>query len=57
MGEDTNLILDGFEFSQAGLIGPHLDNEAMEMLKVIQERFKMTEIPILHLSKKNGFRL
>ena len=42
MKEDTNLILDGFEFSQAGLIGPHLDNEAMEMLKVIQERFKMT---------------
>ena len=32
-----------FEFSEAGYIGPHLDNQAMEMLKVIQERFKMAK--------------
>ena len=41
-----------FECNQAG-IGPHLDNQAMEMLKVIQEMFKMTQSPILHLCKKN----
>ena len=46
-----------FEVSQEGLIGPHLDHQAMEMLKVIQQRLIMTQSPILHICKKNGFRL
>ena len=46
-----------FEFSQAGFIGPHLDKKAMEMLKVIQQSLKMKQSPILHICKKNGFRL
>ena len=29
-----------FEFCQARMIGPHLDNKTMEMMKVIQERLK-----------------
>ena len=35
-----------FEVCQAGLLGQHLDHQAMEMLKVIQERLKMTQSPI-----------
>ena len=56
-GRRYNSHIRWFEFSQAGWIGPHLDNQGMEKIKVIQERLKMTPSLILHLCKKNAFRL
>ena len=55
-GRSSSLIR-WFDVGQAGLIGPHLDHQAMEMLKVIQQSLKMKQSPILHICKKNGFRL
>ncbi|WMV19700.1 hypothetical protein MTR67_013085 [Solanum verrucosum] len=40
MGEDVDLLLRWFEVSKAGLIGPELVHQAMEKVKVIQERLK-----------------
>jgi len=43
MGEDIDLLLRWFEVSKAGLIDPELVHQAMEKVKVIQEKLKMVQ--------------